>query len=350
MEVNLPKPSVEDALPADDVLINTVIIHPDIIRRLRALYIGKPIEIHPGFERFATKTENIDPVEWTNEYGALRVAFICICANHSKSDKNDAIKLKIREDYYTLFEKNELEFNMIYDFWRRIRSELIFSNTDVQTSRVGHYVRLEEKGKTPHLVYSTPQHDNLNQSQDKSLIEFIYQFRLFGYTIHAYGNEINIKDTVEVLKKQVNNDNHDEAYKDMTLYLYTNKNIYMYVRHKLGESFHLTVNPHPSKRNEDEQSFLYVLCSCASAATAALHLICARISDKQPINDSCVTFGVVGPVTVETHQASGHAPRSIPIGDVRSLLSPEINELIIPPDYKHDENRLNHDVDEHNNS
>lgn len=329
-KINLPILSREDALPIDDTLINTVIIHPDIVRRLYELHQDKSISMNPSFNRYMANTQNITPVEWTNEYGALRVAFICICANHQKSDKNDEIEEKIRKDYYELFGENKLEFDSIYNFWRAVRSELIFFKPEKemsQTSKVGHYVTLKQTDKKNILVYCTPHNDNLTQSQDESLTAFIHQFRLFKYTIHAYGNEINIRNTVEVLEKQVQNDNHDEAYKDMILNLYTNKNRYTYVRPKLGKDFNLIVNPHSSKRNKEEQSFLYVLCQCASAATAALNLICKRILPSPAGNDSDVGFGVLVTEIPKHHQTTTKIPRQSGVED-------SVDTSIIPSDQK----------------
>jgi hypothetical protein len=63
----VPKPLTDDALPIDDHLINTVIIHPDIIRRLLKLYDEKKIEVNPCFKTFEINTKSIDAVDWSNE-------------------------------------------------------------------------------------------------------------------------------------------------------------------------------------------------------------------------------------------------------------------------------------------
>jgi hypothetical protein len=319
---DIPKPSPDDALPIDDDLINTVIIHPDIIRRLLKLYEGKPVkEINPGFKRFQINTQTIENVEWSNEYGALRIAFICVCANHDKTDrkKEKETKLKIHQEYNILFGKNDSQFNSIYDFWREVRSELIFSGTKVESSpnqTIGIHVLLKGAGQKSDVVYFAQRQNSSTQPQQQPLPEFIHQFRLLGYTIHAYGDNINIENTVKVLKQKVDNAGSEEAYKDMTLYLYTNTNIYTYVRHKLGESFYLKVNPHPSKRDKKKASFLYVLCPWASAATSALHLICDRISPNAPDNDSDLAFGI-SPVGITNNgRELRNAPKEICADDL----------------------------------
>ncbi|CAF2963253.1 unnamed protein product [Rotaria sp. Silwood2] len=307
----MSKPSTEDALPPDDSLINTVIIHPDIIRRLLKLYGGKTIAINPGFERFACNTPYNYSVKWANAYGALRVAFICICANHDKSDQNAEKKIKIREEYHTLFGQNGNEFNVIYDFWREVRYAFIFFNDDMKLSATysnGHHVLLGEKGGKHHLVYATPQNNDLSQSQDESLIGFISQYRLLPCTIHAYGNQINIKNTMEVLEKEVNNADGEKSYKHMTVYIYTNTNKYRHVPVALNKNFDLKINPHCSKRNTEMRSFLYALCPNASAATAALHLISQIISSNSSSENTFLTFGVTTPANFETQQASGYIP------------------------------------------
>jgi hypothetical protein len=322
----IPKPSRDDALPIDDPLINTVIIHPDIIRRLLKLYDQKKIEVNPGFKTFAINIKSIDAVDWSNEFGALRIAFICVCANHDRTDKEneEETKSKIRLEYNHLLGENNSQFNSIYDFWREVRSEFIFSGTEAESSQTqafGSHVLLQGEGKKSDLVYFTPQNSSSTQTQQQPLpefqqqplVEFMHQFRLLGYTIHAYGDNINIENTVNALKQKVGNAGSAVTYKDMTLYLYTNTNIYTYVRHKLGDSFYLTVNPHPSKRDKKKQSFLYVLCPYASAATSALHLFCDRISCTMPDNNSDITIGAS---SIDRNQQMPVAPKEVHVKEV----------------------------------
>lgn len=146
----MPKLADENALPVDDILINTVIIHPDIIRRLRKLHQDKNIKEEPSFDGFINSTQDIDAVEW---------------ASHDNTNENEGAtrKAKIRKDYYTLFGENDTEFEIIYDFWREVRCELIFSDAGVeepQTPSVGHHVLLKQKGEKSHVVYAAPEPDN----------------------------------------------------------------------------------------------------------------------------------------------------------------------------------------------
>jgi hypothetical protein len=346
----IPKPLPDDALPIDDCLINTVIIHPDIIRRLLKLYEGKKIEVNPGFKTVKINPQTIDDVKWSNEYGALRIAFICVCGNHDKTDreKEKETKSKIRQEYNRLFGENDSQFNSIYDFWREVRSELIFSDAQVessQTQTIGSHVLLEGEGKKSDVVYFAGRQNSSTQLQQQPLPEFIHQFRFLGYTIHAYGDNINIVNTVKILQQKVNNADSEKAYKGMTLYLYTNTNIYTYVRHQLGESFYLKVNPHPSKRDKEKQSFLYVLCPCASAATSALHFICDRISPNAPDDDFGVAIGV-SPIGITSEdRVSLSVPKEICANDLPFHENNNIDEWSMKLGDKMAANRLTYAVD-----
>lgn len=334
----MPQLDTKDLLPIDDNFVNTVIIHPDIIRRLLLLY-DKKTEKHPGFERFAFNKDNIDPVEWNNEYGVLRVAFICICANHNKINETEEAetKSKVRSHYYDLFGENATEFDTIYNYWREVRFELIFSDTSVdqsQTPGPGHYVLLDPINPNSGLVYSPPEPDNSEQSRYKPLTDFIHQFRLFGSTIHAYGNEIDIKKTVDVLQQAVDAAASEKAYRNMTLYLYTNTNVYTYVSCKLGKNFNLKINPHPSKRDKKKESFLYVLCSNGSAATSALHMICDRIRPEASGDNSDFMIGVTNVELTDSQQPSSPIPKELSMKDLKPKPDSLVDDAIINHDIK----------------
>jgi hypothetical protein len=304
----MPKPLPEDALPVDDPLINSVIIHPDIVRRLYQLFIKKKVQVNPAaFKTFASSTQNTEIIEWTNEPGALRVAFFCVCANHDKTNEEEEVKSTIRADYYDLFEKDDTEFNNLYDLWREVRSEFIFFDNDRkfnQTSNIGHNVLLKQEGEHSHLVYSPPQPKDPTQSQDESLIEFIRQFRLIKCTIHAYGNRINIEKTLDALQVLANGPGSSRAYKDTTLYIYTNTNEYKHVLPKLREKINVKINPHHSNRDRSKESFLYVLCPNASAATAALHLISETTLHELDHENCYFMFGKATPTNAEQYTTS----------------------------------------------
>ena len=313
----MPKSADKNALPVDDILINTVIIHPDLTKRLLKLYGGKTIEIDPGFQRFIINTEGTDPVEWKNAYGALRVAFICICANHDKRNENEEKerRKKICQDYKTLFQGTDVEFHTIYNFWREVRSELIFSNATAETTETpepGRHVLLGQD-QHPNIVYCTPEPSSPAPSQYKPLTDFLHQYRWLGYTIHAYGNKVNIEKTINVIEQAINNAGSEEAYQNMTLYLYTNTKVYTYVPSQFRNKFTFKINPHSSKRDVKKESFLYVVCPRASAATAALHLICDKIQLNAPEDNSRTLFlyNEIGHPTES--ESSLPAPREIPM-------------------------------------
>ena len=248
----MPKTADKNPLPIDDTLINTVVIHPDIIRRLLKLHEIKAIRIDSGFQRYVSNTEGMEPIGWKNEYGALCVAFICICANHDKTNQNEEEERreKIHQDYKALFEGSDVEFNTIYNFWRKVRSELIFSNTTAgttQTLESGRHVLVNQEGENSEIVYCSPEPASPSSSQYKPITDFLHDFRMFGRTIHAYGNEVNIEKTIDVLQQAMNPNGDEEAYQNMTLYLYTNTKVYTYVPSQFGNKFTFKINPHSSK-------------------------------------------------------------------------------------------------------
>ena len=120
----------------------------------------------------------------------------------------------------------------------------------------------------------------------------------------------------------------DTAYRDMTLYLYTNTNVYTYERSKFEKNFTLKINPHPSKRDTTKQGFLYVLCPRASAATSALHLLCDRIKSEPSKENSLILFGAAMTPNSTEQQTSEAPPKEIPVQNLKVKNSNDTNSAI----------------------
>ena len=276
-------------------LSNNLIIHPDILKHLQKLCDDEKRKTGDYNTKFSLTGQYIDATDWKYLQSALRVVFVCLCT--SEITENAAQKLdELRSDYDVIFKPVIKDFDTIYRFWKDIRSEFIsgkptaVSHNDI---KIGHQVTLKFDGKT-YLIYTNPKQGRLRDLPEECLCEFIYQKRRPKHTICAFVDAIDTKKIVELLENRMNSSASKE-YDEMSLFIYTNTNIYEYVSHKIEKEFILTINPHSSKRKTDKQCFLYALCSCASAATAALHLIAEKISGEQPSHESQFSPGQAHP-------------------------------------------------------
>ena len=187
MEGKMPEQSDGDLLPLDDLRNSSIIVHPDIIRFILDKYktSGKPP--HQAFNNykifFVNKKIRPNDIAWKNDHGAMRVAFICICANHDVDD--EMTKTTIRNDYLMLFKTNsdqdesvQEEFEFIYQHWRKVRLEFIFRN---DSSKAIPYVEImpQDQSQQKYVIYSEPPIDNLRKSLrdnlKKSLEENLHQ-------------------------------------------------------------------------------------------------------------------------------------------------------------------------------
>ncbi|CAF1381206.1 unnamed protein product [Adineta ricciae] len=279
--------------PQYNHLGNTIIIHPDILRRLQNRYNDTPTTETDYKNRFFSGNLNANSIEWEHETGVLRVVFICICTNGNMSAKEISA---IRNDYNIIFGHDENQFDLIYSFWKDVRSEFMSGNHATGSHNdleIGHKVELKFDDAN-FLFYANPKHGQLRDSPERCLCEFIHQKCGSKRTIYAFVDTIDTKRIVELLEQRINSSD-SEQYNKMTLFIYTNTNIYEYVSHGINKEFRLIINPHSSKRNKDKQCFLYTLCSSASAATAALHLIAEIISGKQSSHESKFSPGQAHP-------------------------------------------------------
>ncbi|UJR17832.1 hypothetical protein I4U23_004731 [Adineta vaga] len=280
MNGQMPKLSDNDSLPDDDSLIHTVIIHHDVIRRLRAQYNNKFSVRNPLLENYKIHSNSSHDIKWKNEYGILRVVFICIHANHNPTyeRQEENIKSNIKEQYCQLFNENnnQSEFEFIYENWRRIRSEFIFPDSITNDIRHGYNVILEDQESSPeetvetHLVYSSLSCSNQLQSPNNDLLAYLHNVRRTQVKIHAFTPNIDHQDTVKQLRNRVRHSIGTKQYHKMSLIIYTNTDKYAYTYSEIDNQFELQINPNPSKRKQDDETFLYVLCDHAQAATAAL--------------------------------------------------------------------------------
>jgi len=186
MEGQMPEQSDKDLLPLDDLHNSSIIVHPDIIRFILGKYKTHD-QPHQAFNNYKIyfDNNNIRPnyIRWKNDYGAMRVAFICICANHDVDD--EMTKTTIRDEYLKLFktdsdqvESIQEEFEFIYHHWRKVRCEFIFRD---ESSKAIPYVEIMPKyqSQQKYVIYSEPPIDNLLKSLrdnlKKSLQENLHQ-------------------------------------------------------------------------------------------------------------------------------------------------------------------------------
>ncbi|CAF1666966.1 unnamed protein product, partial [Adineta ricciae] len=290
---SLRKPSKPYYSPQYNHLGNTIIIHPDILRRLQRRYNDNPTTETNYTDRFFFGDLNANSIKWKHEAGVLRVVFTCICTGGNMSAEQISA---IRNDYSIIFGQDENQFDLIHSFWKDVRSEFMSSNHATRSHDdlgIGHKVELKFDDAN-FLVYANPKHGQLQDSPERCLCEFIHQKRGSKHTIYAFVDTIDTEKMVKLLEQRINS-GVSEQYNKMALFIYTNTNIYEYVSHGINKDFTLIVNPHSSKRKKSKQCFLYTLCSSASAATAALHLIAEMISRKLSSQGSKFTPGQAHP-------------------------------------------------------
>lgn len=217
------------------------------------------------------KRESTNQLKWTNDYGAKRVAFVCICADEEGRNKET-----LRKIYETLFDTADTlirEFDFIYDHWQNILKDFVNGSTITSIQR-----EINEPSETEpkeNIIWSVKSHP---EDFEKLLKDVKWSGKEIN--IYAYINEAKIKQTLDTFKKWYKEHSHEKSRKG-TLLLFANTYKYTYAYRKLGKRFKLQLNPHASKRQitkEQDENFLYVLCHHARAVTAALNLISKRIS------------------------------------------------------------------------
>jgi hypothetical protein len=231
----------------DDNIANTIIIHPDIIKRILKRYDNSNLKQTNFKDRWQQllKGEQSD-VEWQNDV-MQHVAFICVCEN---SEKDVAKRDFIYEEYKELFHPHDY-FNFIYENWTKIRDEFMLGG-DGNVPSLSQRVFIE---KSPLWVPT----NNRN----------------IEVKIHAFGPNMINNENVEELERFKKS--YPKYTENMSLVIYTNNDKNTYHYHKTSESLKIAVNPNPSQRETQKQNFLYALCEHASAATAALHCISEHI-------------------------------------------------------------------------
>jgi hypothetical protein len=248
-------PDDDDDDDDDDVdnITNTIIIHPDIIKRICERYNNRDVKR----AHFKTRWQQLLKgkqcnVTWQNNAieTMQHVAFICFCAN---SEEVDNKKDLIYEEYKELFYPHDY-FDFIYENWKKIRHEFVSLDGDRNCPPLGRRVFIE---KSPLW---------------KRIKKPVLQVK-----IHAFGPNMINNDNVEELERFATFYPNYIKKQDMSVVIYTNNDKNTYHYHETSESFKIEVNPNPSKRDTQRENFLYVLCEHASAATAALHCISDHI-------------------------------------------------------------------------
>ena len=248
-----PSPDDHD----DNNIAYTVIVRPDIIQHIYKRYNDESHQ-NTNFE-FKNRWEqllgdnrfNIREQNDTDD-AIQRVAFICIC----ERPEFNATKCKIREEYTKLFGSAK-HFDYIYDNWQQIRTEFMLVDNKDYSSILSHRVCI--KNESPLWTCSTT-----------SEVEA---------TIHAFGPNMFNNENIQELEyfEQL----YPNYIQKIYLIICTNNDKNAYHYGKIGTSTTMVINP--SARATGTETFLYVLCEHASAATAALHCIYGHIRSH---NDS----------------------------------------------------------------
>jgi adenosine deaminase len=272
IEDDMQKSFIKNANSKDSPCMNTVIVHPDIIRLINEQYKSAPSpqEKNLALKNYKIYSENTSKyrrIDWTNQASKLRVAFVCICASQKHEKKT------LREEYYSLFGTSNSaidEFNFIYDNWKCTFSSFVLC--DVGTKPEIELPRSQNK-QICDVIRSV-------HSQSEDPLMFLDEILWSGkeINIRAYVTQIDIEETKRSFNTRTTSDKTDAQYGKGTLRIFTNTKKYVFSYSKLDGNIIYQVNPNPSRREKTEENFLYVLCQHASAATAALHLISEQLS------------------------------------------------------------------------
>ncbi len=232
----------------DNNMINPIIVHPSIIKRIDERYADPNVTSNEFRTRWKQLSESEPEVLKGPNEAMERVAFICVCGN----SKDDTDKKSIRTEYEQLFGSCR-HFDFIYENWKKIRDEFMSFDGYNNSSIASHRVIIEKSSCRP--------------STKRREVEV---------KIHAFGpNMINNENVKEL-------EYFKEFYKNYTnkisLFIYTNNDKNKYHYQETSESLVIEVNPNPSKRETQRENFLYALCEHASAATAALHCITDHVA------------------------------------------------------------------------
>lgn len=298
----LPKITNTKHLLPDDTRINSIILHPNIIKLIQEEYkkISSPVDsILQKFKIYDRENSISNTnIRWTNGNCLIRVAFICACFNYDDNDKKKY--REIRNEYCRLFPKPVQgsmkvgdEFDFIYKNWIEIRSTFLFPKKNEENKKEGipskivPYIQLihtnQQQGNcVDYVVYSELEPQNVAQGKPLHdlFLEFLQMFRKRKVEIRAFAQEMNIEEIVKAINTQVNDKHNADMYKDVIVTIYANPNKNKYMYKTIHHRFKLQVNPKPLKRDYNNENFLYVLCPHASVATAAVHLISEQLSEN----------------------------------------------------------------------
>ena len=286
----------------DAPCMNTVIVHPDIIRLIHEQYnsVSCPPEKNSALENYKTCLEDTGECEritWTNQGSKLRVAFVCICASQEHN------KDTLREEYCSLFggsDRGVDEFSFIYDNWQHIHFRFVLREYD---TRPEIELRHKASKQISEVIRSA-------SSQTENPVKFLDEILWLGreINIRAYVDEMDIEKTKTNFEQQIRESTDAKSGKG-TLRIFTNTKKYAFSYSKEGNIIY-QVNPNPSRRDKTEENFIYILCHHASAATAALHLMSEQLSEFH--NESATS---VEPIAV------GSAKSGVTLGDASSQLT-----------------------------
>ena len=253
--------------------MNTIIIHPDIIRLIREDYkLRRDQDFKSDFENFEKyKLNNAGTareVQWTDQFSKMRVAFVCICANREEGNKE-----KLRKEYEQVFdnqERPEYEFNFIYDLWQDIYKNFVVCESGGKPE----LKLLSDPNKKKYFIRSV-------ESDPEESLKFLEEIAWSSeeINIRAYATEIDYEKAKSGFETWVAANKTKLESAKGTLHLFTNTNKYTYAYSVSNGTITFRLNPAASKREKKEENFIYILCEHASAATAAVYIISEQLSE-----------------------------------------------------------------------
>jgi hypothetical protein len=365
-------PKADNSILPHDTKNFTVIIHPDIIKYIiaRCTKINKTSgKFYKDFYKVSLlKTPNTEDIQdsfndkltISNEVcnRLAPIAFISYCAEKSETNpdldpdikmqykdilKNLDLDLETIEEYENALKDRNLgpeirkqyddilkyppNVQIVLDEWKSVYQQLIEPNIIDQSQCVSttskRNVFFSEGPLTVNDDKKRPMTDLIHYLQRH------YHYRYDGKVyIHAFTRYINIKPTIDEIKKQLKRPRNHE----LAVSIYSTKNKEHYENFDVSEKIELTINEKPLQRtnfqNKPQENGLYAVCPHASAATAFLHTVAKELSkedDTAPLIDQ--STGSLVCTTDLSNINSTERPDSEQTDDDISLLDSETDTL-----------------------
>lgn len=277
-------PKADNSVLPHDTRVFTVIIHPDIIKFIVNRCLIENQKFGKFYEDFHGTSVTENAQDTSNDKLTIStelcrrlapVAYVSYCAENSETNpKMDEV---MTNQYEILFGKTPCVQTVLNE-WKSVYQQLIDPNIIDQTQCVStksrNNVFFSEGPLIVHKDPKQPMTDLVHYLQRHYHVAYPQNFR-----IHAFTRHINIKATVEEIKKQLKR----SCNQNLNVSIYSTKDKEQYEDFDLSP-IPLTINHIPLERTnfrgEQQQNGLYAVCRHASAATAFLHMIGEELSGK----------------------------------------------------------------------